>query len=154
MKPHVVDFLTDVSYGLLLLAALVMALVGEGYRDLGIAFGLGALAAWGLHLFWKMGRYDPEWMQRTVQEELDESVEDQVQDRVQAELDDSVEDRVQAELDEEVADQVSEAVEEELEESEIGPVPDDVEDEIKHSVEDQLADHVEEEHHRAGPNAD
>lgn len=66
MKPHAIDLLTDVMYGMLLVVSLLFLYYGNPV--MGGAFGTGALLSWGLHLFWKMARYDPNWMKKAIKE--------------------------------------------------------------------------------------
>jgi hypothetical protein len=57
MNPNRVDFLVDLAYGLLLFAAIsLFVVIGN---QVGIAFGLGVLLSYILHVVWKMARFDP-----------------------------------------------------------------------------------------------
>ncbi|MEF8871346.1 MAG: hypothetical protein V5A41_06920, partial [Haloarculaceae archaeon] len=102
MNPNRVDSIIDLSYGLLIFAAVVlMVVVGN---STGIAFGLGVLLSYTLHVVWKMGRYDPEWMTKEVAEKVEADLSEDVTK--------SVEETVTEEVTETVAEDVAKNVEE------------------------------------------
>ena len=76
MNPNRVDFLIDLAYGVLLFFAIVLIVyVGTG---IGIAFGLGALVSYIIHVGWKMARFDPQWMTEQMTESIEETLTDEV----------------------------------------------------------------------------
>ncbi len=81
MQPQRVDAIIDLAYGLLIfVAVVVMVLIGT---RTGLAFGLGVLIAYLLHVGWKMARFDPEWMTESVEETVADEIEpvvDQVEE--------------------------------------------------------------------------
>ncbi|WP_122088084.1 hypothetical protein [Halalkalicoccus subterraneus] len=80
MNPQRVDALVDFSYGVLIFVSVVLiAFVGT---EVGAAFGFGVLASYGVHVVWKMARFDPDWMTREVTEEVTETVERTVEDQL------------------------------------------------------------------------
>jgi hypothetical protein len=118
MHPNRVDFAVDLAYGLLLFLAIVLIVtVGTG---IGIAFGLGALVSYVVHVVWKMARFDPEWMTEEITERVEETLADEVTEsvgeQVAAEVTENVTDQVTEEVTENVTDQVTETVGEQVEE--------------------------------------
>ena len=109
MNPNQIDFLTDLAYGLLLFAAIV--LIATGSRAAGIAFGLGGLVSYVVHVVWKMARFDPDWMTKEVTENLEESVAEEVSESVTEEVSKNVEETVTEEVSESVTEEVSKNVE-------------------------------------------
>lgn len=106
MDPNRVDSLVDLAYGALIFVSVVlMAAVGN---TVGIAFGLGVLVSYGLHVVWKMARYDPEWMTSEVAETVEETLAEGVTEDVAQ----TVEETVTEEVDEvkERIDEVNERV--------------------------------------------
>lgn len=105
MNAHRVDFIIDLIFGGLLAVAIVMiAFVGT---DVGIAFGVGVLAAYVVHVSWKMARFDPEWMTESVAESVEETLSeeiDEVIDKVD-EVNERVERRPRADEVEEIIEQ-------------------------------------------------
>ncbi|MFW6435867.1 MAG: hypothetical protein ACOCY1_05745, partial [Halovenus sp.] len=89
MEPGRIDALIDLSYGVLIFVAVVlMAVVGQ---QTGIAFALGVLVSYALHVVWKMGRFDPEWMTQAVEETVETTVGETVEETVGEQVDESVE---------------------------------------------------------------
>jgi len=89
MKPVHIDALVDAVYGVLILVAVAVMLVGGGAA--GIAFGVGVLISYLIHVFWKMARFDPDWMTRV--EETVETVENTVEGTVQETIEETLEER-------------------------------------------------------------
>ena len=118
MKPSRIDFFVDVTYGVLLFLAIVL-IVTVG-TNVGIAFGLGALVSYIVHVVWKMARFDPQWMTETISESIEETlteeVSETVEEQVTAEVTESVEEEVTESVGEQVAEEVTENVEETLSE--------------------------------------
>ncbi len=120
MQPQRVDAAIDLAYGLLIFVAILLMLrVGS---QTGIAFGIGVLVSYGLHVGWKMARFDPEWMTTEVAEEVEESVTDSVERTVSEEVQETVSKEV---------DQVLERVEEVDERVERRPKTDELEEAIE-----------------------
>lgn len=94
MNPARVDFAVDLVYGLLIFASIVLIVVIG--TQVGVAFGLGVLASYVVHVVWKMARFDPDWMTREVAEE----VTDEVEETVAQEVTEEVEQTVSQEVDE------------------------------------------------------
>jgi actin-like ATPase involved in cell morphogenesis len=119
MNPNQVDFLVDIAYGVLLLAAIV--LIAAGSTGIGIAFGLGALVSYVIHVAWKMARFDPDWMTKEVTENIEESLTEEVSEsvgeKVTEEVTESVEEKVTEEVTESVGEKVTEEVTEEVTEN-------------------------------------
>lgn len=84
MNPNRVDFLIDVAYGVLIFVSVVLIVVVE--MDLGVAFGVGALIAYMIHVAWKMARFDPEWMTRAITEDVEEAIATEVADGVEQKM--------------------------------------------------------------------
>ena len=104
MNPNRVDFLIDLAYGVLLFFAIVLIVyVGTG---IGIAFGLGALVSYIIHVGWKMARFDPQWMTEEVAENIEETITEEVTE--------SVGEKVTEEVTEEVTESVGEKVTQEV----------------------------------------
>ena len=123
MKPGRVDFFVDLAYGLLIFLAVVFIFTGE--TTIGIAFGLGALVSYAIHVTWKMARFDPEWMtkemteniEETLTEEVTESVGEKVTEEVTAEVTESVTEEVTENVEEKVTESVGEKVSQEVTEN-------------------------------------
>jgi hypothetical protein len=121
MNPARVDFAVDLAYGVLIFVAIGLILaVGT---NVGVAFGLGALVAYVVHIGWKMSRFDPDWMTREVTEQVTEEVEETVGDTVSEEIDDvahqveeTVGEEMTAEIEETVSQQIEETVGDEVDE--------------------------------------
>jgi hypothetical protein len=130
MNPARVDLVVDIAYGVVIFAAVVFILqVGTA---VGVAFGLGALISYIIHIGWKMGRFDPDWMtrevaekvERTVSEEVEATVKDTMSEEVEATVKDtvseevdSVAEKVEESIGEEVSDTIEETVNEEMAEA-------------------------------------
>ncbi|MFC4988912.1 MULTISPECIES: hypothetical protein [Saliphagus] len=81
MNPARVDFVVDLIYGLLIFASI--ALIAVLGTRVGVAFGLGVLASYVVHVVWKMARFDPDWMTREVADEVEETVTEEVTEEVE-----------------------------------------------------------------------
>jgi len=119
MSPNRIDFLIDVAYGVLLfISILLIVSVGTG---VGVAFGLGALVSYIIHVGWKMGRFDPEWMSKKVTENIEETITEEVTEsvgeKVTEEVTENVEETVAREVTAEVTESVGEKVTEEVTEN-------------------------------------
>ena len=107
LSPAKVDAAADIAYGLLIVLAIVLIATFE--FGIGIAFALGVFSAYVVHVVWKMARFDPDWMTRTVEETMEEQI-----GKVQAQVD-AVEERVNRRpREEEVEEIVEEVVEDEV----------------------------------------
>ena len=110
MNPSRVDFIIDLAYGVLLFLAIVLIVTaGTG---IGIAFGLGALVAYIIHVGWKMARFDPEWMSKEVTENIEETLTEEVTETVGEKVTEEVTESVEETVTEEVTEEVTESVEE------------------------------------------
>jgi hypothetical protein len=116
MNPARVDFVVDLAYGILIFVAIGLILVAG--TAVGVAFGLGALVAYVIHIGWKMSKFDPDWMTREVTEKVTEEVSDEVEetvgDTVSEQMDDvahQVEETMEAEMTTEIEETVSEQIE-------------------------------------------
>lgn len=114
IKPNQIDFSVDLAYGLLLFLAIVLILTVD--TMVGIAFGLGALVAYIIHVGWKMSRFDPEWMTREVTEKVGESITQEVTE--------SVGEKVSEEVAEDVEEKVTEKVTHDVEAALSGEITD------------------------------
>jgi len=112
MNSNQIDFLTDLTYGLLLFAAIVFIAVGD--RAAGIAFGVGVLVSYAIHVGWKMARFDPDWMAKEVTENIEESVAEEVSENVTEEVSKNVEETVTESVEETVTESVEETVAQEV----------------------------------------
>ena len=121
MNSNQIDFLTDLTYGLLLFAAIVFIAVGD--RAAGIAFGVGVLVSYTIHVGWKMARFDPDWMAKEVTENIEESVAEEVSENVSEEVSKNVEETVTESVEETVAQEVSKNVEETVADTAAEPMP-------------------------------
>ena len=91
LNPARVDAAVDLAYGGLIVLAIVLIVTLE--FGIGLGFGLGVFSGYVVHVVWKMARFDPDWMTRTVEEKIGETVDEQlgkVQEQVEA-----VEERVE-----------------------------------------------------------
>ncbi|ESS09077.1 MAG: hypothetical protein A07HN63_01287 [uncultured archaeon A07HN63] len=76
MNPRRVDLAVDITYGLLIFLAIILLLrVGT---QTGVAFGVGVLLSYLVHVVWKMSRFDPDWMTSEVADVVEKSVEETV----------------------------------------------------------------------------
>ena len=95
MNPRRVDAAVDLAYGVLIFVAVVLiAYVGA---EVGVAFGFGVLVSYGIHVVWKMARFDPEWMSREVEEAVERTIGETVEEEIHTIQDqvDSVERRIE-----------------------------------------------------------
>jgi len=80
MKPNRVDFLVDMAFGILIsLAVVLLVVVGT---QTGVAFGIGVLLSYTVHVVWKMSRFDPDWMTSEVAEAVEKEVGNTVEKEV------------------------------------------------------------------------
>ncbi len=80
MQPDTADVIADLAYGGLLFAAVVILALYQSIVP-AVTFSLGVLLAYAVHVWWKMARYDPEWMTRAeVEDHIEAEVEDQIDD--------------------------------------------------------------------------
>ncbi|MCY4731825.1 hypothetical protein KY092_14795 [Natronomonas gomsonensis] len=136
MNPSRVDFMVDMAYGLLLLVAIV--LIATGSTGIGIAFGLGALVSYAVHVAWKMARFDPDWMTKEVTENIEESLTEEVSENVGEKVTEEVTESVEEKVTEEVTENVGEKVTQEVTEN----VGEKVTQEVTESVEEKVAEEV------------
>jgi preprotein translocase subunit SecF len=120
MNPIRVDFIVDLAYGLMIFVSIALILTaGTG---VGVAFGLGVLVSYVIHIAWKMARFDPDWMTSEVAERVEktvgetvskevEKVEKTVGETVSKEVEKTVSDTVSKEVEKTVGDTVSKEVE-------------------------------------------
>jgi len=113
MNPSRVDFLVDVAYGLLIFVAVVLFMV-VGDR-VGVAFAIGVLLSYLIHVVWKMARFDPEWMTREVAETVAQTVDETVEETVDKEMSETVEKTVAETVDKEVSETVEKTVDQTVE---------------------------------------
>ena len=93
MNPNRVDSIVDLTYGVLIFAAIALILtVGTG---VGVAFGLGVLVSYAIHVGWKMARFDPYWMTGEVDEQVEETVSEEVGQRFEETVSEEVDRRVE-----------------------------------------------------------
>lgn len=78
MNPSRVDYIIDLAYGVMIFVSIVLIVV-VGTR-IGVAFGVGVLVSYTLHVAWKMARFDPEWMTREVTETVEETLIQEIDD--------------------------------------------------------------------------
>jgi len=113
MNPSRVDFVIDLAYGVLLFAAIgLFMLVGS---SVGVAFAIGVLLSYILHVVWKMARFDPEWMTREVAETVAQTVDETVEQTVDKEVSETVEKTVAETVDKEVTATVEKTVDQTVE---------------------------------------
>jgi len=133
MNPNRVDFLVDLAYGLvILLSVAIILLVGT---EVGVAFGIGTLVSYVIHVVWKMSRFDPEWMTR----EVTQSVEETITEEVSEEVAENVEETITEEVSEEVAENVERTVTEEVTEK----VERTVSENVERTVSEEMNDIIE-----------
>lgn len=80
MKPYRVDYMIDLAYGVMIFVSIVL-IISIG-TEVGIAFGLGVLVSYAIHVVWKMARFDPEWMTEEVTENVEETFTRKIDDVV------------------------------------------------------------------------
>lgn len=113
MNPGRVDFVVDLLYGaMIFLAVVLIVVVGT---SVGVAFGLGTLVAYLVHVGWKMARFDPDWMTKEVTEEVTETIEETVTEEVTESVAEEVSENVAEEVTENVEEKVAEEVTENVE---------------------------------------
>jgi len=138
MNPSRVDFLVDVAYGLLIFVAVVLfMLVGD---RVGIAFAIGVLLSYLIHVVWKMARFDPDWMTREVAETVAETVDETVEQTVDKEVSETVEKTVGETVEKTVGETVEKTVAETVDKE----VSETVEKTVDQSVEDTVTKEVSE----------
>jgi preprotein translocase subunit SecF len=115
MNPSRVDFFVDLAYGVLILLSVGLILVLG--TNVGVAFGIGALISYVVHVVWKMARFDPEWMTEEVTEKVEETITEEMTEEVTEEVTESVEKTVTEEVAEEVTEKVEQTVTEEVTEN-------------------------------------
>ncbi|AUX10508.1 hypothetical protein AArcSl_2897 [Halalkaliarchaeum desulfuricum] len=138
MKPGRVDFFVDLAYGLLIFLAVVFIFTGE--TTIGIAFGLGALVSYAIHVTWKMARFDPDWMTKEMTENIEETLTEEMTENVGEMVTEEVGDMVTEEVGEKVTEEVGEKVTEEVGEK----VTEEVAAEVTETVEEKVTETVEE----------
>jgi len=112
MKSSRVDFLTDLAYGGLIFLSVVL-IVTAG-TEIGVAFGFGVLVSYVVHVGWKMGRFDPEWMSKEVKENIEETITEEVSENVSEKVTDEMTENVEQKVAEEVTENVEETLSEEI----------------------------------------
>lgn len=126
MNAKRVDFAVDLAYGVAIFVAIGLVLVAG--TNVGIAFGLGVLVSYVIHIAWKMARFDPEWMTQEVAERVEETVTEEVEktvgdtvskevDNVAEQVEETVSEEVAEEIEQTVSEQVGSTVKEEIEEA-------------------------------------
>lgn len=133
MNPNRVDFVVDLAYGVAIFVAIGLVLVVG--TQVGIAFGLGVLLSYVIHIGWKMARFDPDWMTQEVAQQVEETVSTEVQS--------AVDDSMSQEVDE-VAEQVEQAVAAEVTEKVEQTVSDTVEETVREEVEGAIESEADE----------
>lgn len=76
MDPYRVDYLIDLAYGVMIFVSIVL-IIAVG-TEVGVAFGLGVLVSYAIHVVWKMARFDPEWMTEEVTEHVEETLTQEI----------------------------------------------------------------------------
>ena len=134
MQPHRVDFIVDLAYGVMILVAIVL-ITSVGVQT-GIAFGLGILISYVIHVVWKMARFDPEWMTREITESVEETISQEVNRRIE-EVDEYVEqiDEKIGEVDDRV-EEVDDRVEEVDDRVDRRPREDEIEETVEEIAQD------------------
>ncbi len=115
MNPSRVDFLVDVAYGLLIFIAVALFTIVSS--NVGIAFAVGVLLSYLLHVVWKMARFDPDWMTREVAETVAQTVDETVGETVDKEVSETVEKTVAETVDKEVSKTVEKTVDRSVEDT-------------------------------------
>jgi len=112
MNPNRVDFLVDLAYGVVILLSVALILtVGTG---VGIAFGIGVLVSYVIHVVWKMARFDPEWMTREVTEKVEETLTEEVAESVEQTVTEEVTEQVEQTVTGEVTENVERTITDEI----------------------------------------
>jgi len=133
MNPSRVDFLVDVAYGLLIFVAVVLFMI-VGDR-VGIAFAIGVLLSYLIHVVWKMARFDPDWMTREVAETVAETVDETVEQTVDKEVSETVQKTVGETVEKTVAETVDKEVSETVEKT--------VDRSVEHTVSKEVSEVIE-----------
>ncbi|AXR80089.1 hypothetical protein AArcMg_0056 [Natrarchaeobaculum sulfurireducens] len=156
LNPVRVDAAVDLAYGALIVIAVVMIATLE--FGIGLAFALGVFASYALHVVWKMARFDPDWMtkaveesvgeqmqtvERSVEETVGKTVEQEMEKTVQAQVGETVEQSVEATVQKTVGDQVEATVGETVEQSVQETVGEQVEATVGETVEQSVQETVE-----------
>ena len=136
MKSNTIDFSVDLAYGILLFLAIVL-IVTVG-TNVGIAFGLGALVSYVIHVAWKMSRFDPDWMTQEVTEQLGETITEEVTESVGEKVSEDVTEKVSEDVTEKVSEDVTEEVEEKVAEG----VSEDIEEKVAEKVTEEVGEKV------------
>ena len=136
VNPNRVDFAVDLAYGMAIFCAIGLILVVE--TAIGIAFGLGVLVSYLIHIGWKMARFDPDWMTEEVAQQVKETVSGEVEQTVADTVSEEVEqvaETVERTVSEDVTKEVEQTVSQQVEETVGNEVDDVVEkiDELKES---------------------
>lgn len=100
MNPTTVDAIVDLTYGALIALAIVLIVTVD--TNMGISFAVGVFAAYAVHVFWKMVRFDPDWMTTAVQETVEETVETTVEETVGETVETTVDEAIETTVTEEV----------------------------------------------------
>jgi len=132
MNPNRVDFLVDLAYGVLILLAVVLILLLG--TDVGVAFGIGALVSYVIHVVWKMARFDPEWMTQEVTEKVEETLTEEVTESVEQTVSEEVEEATEN-VEQSVAEEVTEKVEQ--------TVTEEVTENVEQTVTEEMTDIIE-----------
>ena len=142
MNPARVDFIVDLAYGLMIfVAVMLIAFVGT---TIGVAFGLGVLVSYAIHVGWKMARFDPDWMTQEVTENVEETLRLEVEaviDRLE-EVNDRVDRRPRTDEVEQTVDETVGEVTEEVEET-VDRKVGEVTEEVGRTVEETVGETVE-----------
>ena len=147
MNPNRVDFLVDLAYGVMIFAAIILFVVIG--TNVGVAFGLGVLLSYMIHVVWKMARFDPDWMTREVTETVEQTVDQTVGKEVSEVIEklENINDRVdrrprtdeiEAQVEEKIeqqTDEVEAKVEEKIEQQ-TGEVEEKVEEKLEQKTEE------------------
>ncbi|MFB6295817.1 MAG: hypothetical protein ABEH66_03130 [Halobacteriales archaeon] len=141
MNPSRADFVIDLAYGLVIFLSIVL-IVTVG-TETGIAFGLGALVSYVLHVGWKMARFDPEWMTQEVTENLEETITEEVTETVGDEITETVGDEITETVGEEISETVGEEITENVEKTMTEEVVENVETQVTENVEEALSEETE-----------
>jgi hypothetical protein len=78
MDPYRIDYIIDFAYGVMIFVSVVL-IISVG-TEIGIAFGLGVLVSYAIHVVWKMARFDPEWMTKEVTENVEDTLTREIED--------------------------------------------------------------------------
>ena len=126
VDPRHVDAIIDIAYGALILLAIILIATLE--FGIGIAFGLGVFSAYILHVIWKMGHFNSQFIVQAAEDSVSETIEKQVSE-VQSHVEDVIDETVEEELEEIHAEM--RAVDERIERR---PREDEIEELIENSI--------------------